>query len=127
MSFLNDNVRKLLESNPNVESITSKNIKYTFKFIQFALKKHDAGLSPKEIWHLAGFDTSVFKEGYCRKAIKRWVTKREEFGLESFKSESRGRRSDLKFNSLEEEVAYLRAENAFLKELQALEQKESEE
>lgn len=122
MSFLSEKVRKSLESNPNVQSVTAKNVSYTPAFIESVLKKHEAGKSPREIWLEAGFDVSWFKEGYFKKAVLRWQKKAEACGVKSFGVESRGRRKGPQFASLEEEVAYLRAENAFLKELRALEE-----
>ena len=122
MSFLTDKVRKALESNPNIESVTASNVKYTVEFIESALEQHDSGMSAREIWKSAGFELSFFKDGYCRKTIKRWKKKRETQGKKSFKKETRGRKKGRRFSSPQEEIAYLKAENAFLKELRALEE-----
>lgn len=121
MAFVTDKNRKALESNPNVESVSKNHVTYTAAFKMDALKRYKSGQSANEIWEEAGFDTSLFERNYCSKAIARWLAKEKKTGEKSFNTEKRGRKKDQPFASLEEELAYLRAENEFLKELRALE------
>lgn len=121
MAFVTDKKRKMLELNPNVKSVSGSNVSYTSEFITDALRRYKSGQSANEIWEAAGFDVSLFAKNYCSKAITRWLAKEKAHGEESFGEERRGRKTGQRFSSLEEENAYLRAENAFLKELRALE------
>ena len=121
MAFVTDKNRKMLESNPNVKSVSGSNVSYTSEFIMDALRRYKSGQSANEIWEAAGFDVSLFGKNYCSKAITRWLAKEKAHGEDSFNEERRGRKAGQRFSSLEEENAYLRAENAFLKELRALE------
>jgi len=121
MSIFTEEQRKSLLSNDNVESLTSKNIRYSKEFIKKALELRSEGVPAPEIWASSGFDVSFFKPKYFHKTIIRWKEKLESRGIESFETENRGRPKGKKFSSLEEEIEYLKAENAFLKELRALE------
>ncbi len=126
MAVLSDSDRKKLSKNPNVLKVTDKNIAYTPEFKVRAVEKHLAGESYNEIFVDAGIDLSLFEQDYSRKCITRWLKSYNKSGAEGFKTEARGKSSTgrpkgRKFKSLEAEVAYLRAENDFLKKLNALE------
>ena len=61
-------------------------------------------------------------------AFWRWVKIVEKYGIEGLREEHRGKNAKgrppkKKFKSEQEEIAYLRAENDFLKKLLALEKK----
>jgi len=121
MSIINDRTRQSLLKNSSVKSITSKQIIYTLEFKEFAIFEFRAGVSPRIIWLNAGFDIEDFKQGYFQKTINRWL-KQKKLQKDKFgKIENRGRLKNKKFTSTQEELEYLRAENAFLKELHALE------
>ncbi len=113
-------VRQKLLENPNVNSLSNSQIVYTLAFKENALKEYTRGMISSEIWVKGGFDISIFRRNYFQKTLSRWQAQqsRSTEGL-SFK-EARGRTRS-KFSSLQEELAYLRAENAYLKELEALE------
>lgn len=118
--------RKDLENNPNVLKVTTSNVAYTPKFKAEALKLQQQGQSPNQIFRDAGFDLSLFGDDYARKCIRRWEKmSNSEGGLKKERrgSKATGRPKGLKFKSAEEEIAYLRAENDFLKKLHALEAK----
>lgn len=126
MAILNDSIRKKLEKNPNVLKVTAKNVTYTSSFKVKAVEKYLAGYSYAEIFAKAGIDLSFFESNYARKSIERWREIFASSGIQGFKVENRGRKATgrpkgKKFNSLEAEVAYLRAENDFLKKIKALE------
>ena len=121
MSIINDNTKQSLLKNNSVKSVTSKQIIYTLEFKEFALSQFREGISARLIWLNAGFDIDDFKQGYFQKAINRWL-KQKSLQKENFgKIENRGRPTNKKFISIQEELEYLRAENTFLKELHALE------
>ena len=115
MSVITNANKSELLGNPNVLSLTDKQIIYTDQFKQQALELHESGSSAKNIWLQAGFNVTYFEVGYFRKALKRWKEQSK-----SVERPKRGRKANKKFKSLEEEIEYLRAENAFLKELKAL-------
>jgi transposase-like protein len=126
MAILSDSIRKKLEKNPNILKVTAKNVAYTPSFKARAVAKYAAGESYEDIFAEADIDLSLFEDDYARKSVDRWRKTIEKSGVEGFKVENRGRNSSgrpkgKKFKSLEAEVAYLRAENYFLKKLNALE------
>ncbi|AHI05177.1 transposase [Bdellovibrio bacteriovorus W] len=116
--------RKDLENNQNVLKVTTSNVTYTPEFKVKALKLRQDGLMPSEIFKDAGINLSLFGKDYPRKCIQRWAKMSQKDG--GLKKERRGvnstgRPKGLRFKSAEEEIAYLRAENDFLKKLHALE------
>lgn len=126
MPVLSEAARKKLESNPNVEKVTAKNVTYTVSFKIKAVKQFLSGESYTNIFIEAGIDLSLFEEHYPRKSVERWHKIFEKSGADGFKTERRGsgatgRPKGKKFKSPEAEIAYLRAENDFLKKLRALE------
>lgn len=128
MALFSDSDRKDLESNPNVLKVTHSNVTYKPAFKIKAIKQLLKGSTPKDIFSEAGINLSLFSEDYPKKSLKRWRKIYDEHGEAGFKEERRGsgatgRPKGLKFKSLEEENAYLRAELDFLKKLRALEEK----
>jgi transposase-like protein len=115
-------------NNPNIEEITGSNIRFTKQFKLKAIKLYQSGVSATDIFMDAGVDLSDFDKGYPRKSITRWLEMTKTYGIKEIDKERRGvnasgRPGSNKFKSLEEENAYLRAENNFLKKLRALEVK----
>lgn len=118
--------RKDLENNPNVLKVTASNVAYTPEFKAKALKLRKEGKTPSEIFRDAGINLSLFGEDYAKKCLLRWEKiSKADGGLKKERrgSKATGRPRGLKFKSVEEEIAYLRAENDFLKKLHALEAK----
>lgn len=117
-----------LVKNPNVEKLTASNVQYTQEFKLRAIKAYNSGVPAEQIFADAGLEVSTFGKGYARKSISRWIQEVEKYGAKKLGDERRGvgatgRPGVKKFKSLEEENAYLRAENDFLKKLHALEKK----
>ena len=108
-------------NNPNVEEITGSNIRFTKQFKLKAIKLYLSGVSAIDIFMDAGIQIYDFEKGYARKSIARWIETVEKYGVKEIDKERRGT-GNTKFESLEEENAYLRAENNFLKKLRALEE-----
>lgn len=103
---------KQLQSNRNVEQCTLRSITYHQAFKQQALREYqEAYRTPQEIFIGAGFDLKIIGTETPKQCIARW--KRDGTGGK------RGRKKKQVFNSQEAEIAYLRAENAFLKQLRA--------
>lgn len=126
MGKFTDQQRKLLVSNKNIEKVTSSNVQFTVKFKLSSLKEFESGRSAEEIFESAGIDLSLFKPGYAGKSVSRWRKAYSEQGKDAFTREHRGKNSSGRpksrnsFKNDAEELAYLRAENEFLKKLHAL-------
>ena len=116
MSIITDQNRDSLLKNPNVKNLTGKQIVYTSKFIQSALKRYGEGGSARIIWLDAGFEIESFKKGYFRKCLNRWKSQLINGNVSPL---VRGK-SKIDFQSRDEENAYLKAEVSLLKELRAL-------
>lgn len=115
------------KTNRNVEKITTSNLRFTKKFKLKAIKLFQSGHAAIDIFTEAGINLNDFESNYARKSISRWTTAAEVFGFININNERRGLGSsgrpsgEKKFKSQGAELAYLRAENNFLKKLQALE------
>lgn len=125
MGKLSDADRKFLLSSPFVEKITESHVVFTAKFKAKVIKMYFEGISPIDAFNNLGIDPSLFHPDFPKKSVARWKSIFFEYGYEGFEQENRGKGSTgrpkhPKFNSLEEEVAYLREENDFLKKLMAL-------
>jgi len=118
-----------LEKNPCVFECRERSIHYTYEFKKRALDLYAQGVKPNEIWRQAGFDTSIWKKGYCGCTIKDWRRMVKKRGLESLAKPS-GVQSDGGYKRarspeadrvrrLELQVRYLEAENDFLAKLRA--------
>lgn len=126
MANLSEADRKRLKKNPNVSKVTAKNVTYTSAFKVNAVQRYFSGDTYETIFSDAGINLSLFEDQYARKAVERWRKIFAKSGAEGFEKERRGigatgRPKGKMFKSIEAEVAYLRAENDFLKKLRALE------
>lgn len=122
--------RATLEKCPSVEKVTEKRIVYTNKFKESAVKAYKAGKSPSEIFLNTGLDPHLFSRSYCSKRIIQWTKSYDKFG--SLSEERRGRgatgrpkgsgagQSPKTAAEIKTRLAYLEAENDFLKKLHAL-------
>lgn len=114
--------RRLLEANSSVLKVVNSNIIYTEEFKQLAIMRHKDGISARLIFIEAGIDLSIFPDNYARYAIKRW---KSQSNLQASQRKRGGGRpkksSNMTQSELEARVAYLEAENDFLKKLRALE------
>lgn len=125
----------ILEKNASISKVGDKQISFTKQFKESAIKAYKNGKTPDEIFLDAGLDPKIFLEGYCSKSILRWMRNVEKHGLNALTQERRGKnstgrpRSSNKPRELKTEaemrarLAYLEAENDFLKKLHALAKK----
>lgn len=116
MSIVHEGNRQKLLANPHVESLSQKHISYTKEFMLNALKLSDDGIPAPSIWADSGFDLADFKRDYFRKCIARW---KKQYFNGDFVHKKRGPQIS-EILTRDEEIAFLRAENAVLKELRAL-------
>lgn len=123
--------RATLEKCPSVERVNETQVIFTKKFKSSAVKNYKAGKSPSEIFLSAGLSPKLFLRSYCTKSIIRWSKNFAQYGSEI--KERRGRPKGLTGSSklvthknpktraeVQARLAYLEAENDFLKKLHAL-------
>jgi len=127
-TFSNEQIAQM-EKNPCVFECRERSIHYTYEFKKRALDLYAQGVKPDEIWRQAGFDTSIWKKGYCGYTIKDWRRMVKKRGLESLTKPSgvqadggykRARSPEAdRVRRLELQVRYLEVENDFLAKLRA--------
>ncbi len=122
--------RATLEECPSVEKVSETQVIFTKRFKVSAVKDYKAGKSPSEIFLNAGLNPKLFLRSYCTKRIIHWTKCFDKYG--SFNEERRGKQATGRTKGVAtpkapktaEEVkarlAYLEAENDFLKKLHAL-------
>lgn len=117
---------KVLLDNPNVAKCSSKSVAYSKKFKIRAVKEYyEQGLGPNAIFQKAGFDLNVLGRDKPKNCLKLWKRIYKAKGEEGLSTESRGRNggrrpkdkesTDLEY--LQTKIAYLEAENNFLRNL----------
>lgn len=118
----------ILKKNKNVANCTSKSITYSNKFKVRAVQEYKEGLSSREIFEKAGFDLKLLGNDTAYDRIKEWNRIVRKKGIKTLQSETRGKgspgRPKLKgltdkerMEYFEAKIAYLKAENDFLKQL----------
>ena len=115
--------------NQNIAGCSAKSITYRKEFKVLAVRQYQEGLPPTEIFKQARFDISVIGSKTPKRCLRRWVKVfrvKGEAGLTvdgRSQNNPRGRpttkhltgREKLKY--YEAQIAYLKAENAFLAKL----------
>jgi hypothetical protein len=127
--FTEEQIKELLQ-NPNVANCSEKSILYHKDFKVAAIKKHLEGMPPSWIFKEANFNLAVIGHETPKWCMSRWLETFREKGEGGLKedgrknSNPRGRPKSIKHLSdkeklkyLETQVAYLKAENAFLAKL----------
>lgn len=126
--FNADQIRELLQ-NPNVQTCSEKSITYQKNFKVVAVKEYQEGLPPSEIFKRAGFNINLIGREKPKWCLQRWRRVFNQKGIQQLSMETRGKskgggrprvnwsddKEKLKY--LETQVAYLKAENAFLARL----------
>ncbi|MFI3686089.1 HTH domain-containing protein, partial [Vagococcus fluvialis] len=117
-----------LKQNPYVKRVSSSSITYTKEFKELFVLKHSEGQLPHQIFSDAGFDITVLKQRRINTASHRWREKAKQGeSLEDLRLGNSGRPRHKELTEKEElkrlkaEVAYLKAENDFLKKLEQAE------
>ena len=128
--FTEEEKEELLK-NKSISQCSEGSITYSKDFKVKAVKLHEQGLTPATIFRQAGLDPNIVGRDKGKGCLKRWNKVYREKGEKGLTIENRGRNStgrppkpkDLsdadKIKRLEAEVAYLKAENAFLVKLRA--------
>lgn len=130
MKFTNEEVLELLK-NPNVVKCSQKAVTYSKDFKLRSVKQYlEENLSCNEIFRLAGFNISALGRDVPKDRIGDWKYIYRTYGETGLTTDRRGlsstgrpRASEMsekeRVERLEAEVAYLKAENIFLKQLRA--------
>lgn len=119
----------ILQQNPNVKQCSEKSISYHKDFKLLALQQYESGLPASAIFKQAGFNLDVIGHKKPKWCLGRWLKVYRVKGIGQLSLETRGRgkgggrpktnwsseKEKLKY--LEAQVAYLKAENAFLAKL----------
>lgn len=131
MAELSDSDRKRLLKNKHILKILGDRVIYTSEFKIYAVRENLKGRSASEIFREAGIELSLFGDGYPKYTLRRWRNIQNHRGEKGLQENLQGKKSkgrpkkvfdpdDLK--SMRERIAYLEAENEFLKKLRALEE-----
>lgn len=126
--FTKEEIGSLLQ-NKFVERCSEKSITFSTAFKIEAIRQYrEQGLTSREIFRQAGFDSHVISNDQAIECLRRWRRSYKEKGLEGLK-DTRGRlggrpkkqkRTEAEtIKWLEAEVAYLKSENDFLAKLRA--------
>jgi len=118
----------ILKKNKNVANCSNKSITYSNEFKVRAVKQYKEGLSSREIFEEAGFNLKILGVDTAYDRINEWNKILREKGIEGLQSETRGKSSSgrpnvkgmtdkEKLEYFEAKIAYLKAENDFLKQL----------
>lgn len=129
MEKFSESDRKFLLSNKYVSSVTKTHVTFTPNFKIKAVELNLKGKSPTDIFLTLGIDPSFFVPSYPKKSISRWKKLYLEEGRDALKKDRRGSTSKGRprrkydpddIDSVMGRLAYLEAENDFLKKLHAL-------
>lgn len=121
---------EILSKNPNIKSVSAKQINYTDSFKMHFLDEYAAGKLPLQIFIESGFDPQMIGQGRIDKAGCRWRRKASRpGGVFDQKKGHSGRKNTLngqisteeQIEYLKQQNEYLRQENSFLRELERLE------
>lgn len=123
---------EMLERNPNVDKVSDRSITYNPNFKIKAVKENARGKGPQQIFLEHGFDLSVIGSSKPNECIKRWRRTYQSQGEAGLLTDRRGKGStgnpgkealtdEQRLKKAEARIAYLEAENDFLKKLEELE------
>ena len=117
---------KLLSANPNIIRCSNKSVTYRKEFkIKAVLDYYQQGLSPKTIFKKAGFDLNILGADKPKACLKLWKKIYKSRGQSGLLNDERGKYGGRKpkpqviedMDYLKTKIAYLEAENDFLKKL----------
>ena len=130
--IFNEHQRRLLEANPNVNSVSDRSIQYKPEFKVLAVKENQNGKGPSQIFTEHGFDLEMIGTKKAKESLSRWRNSYQLHGEEGFFEERRGKGStgrpstkelspEKKLEKAEARIKYLEAEVELLKKLEELE------
>lgn len=117
-----------LELNPYVQRVSQSSITYTQAFKELFILKDNQGMMPTEIFREAGFDPAILKAKRIDSSAQRW--RKKVINGQSLEDERPGNSGcpktknltvEEEFKRMKAQIAYLKAENDFLKKLEQAE------
>jgi hypothetical protein len=116
---------KQLSQNRNILKCSSKAITYNKKFKVFAVKEYEKGKTTTQIFEDAGFDLDIIGKDIPQARIRAWKKIYREKGKQGLLNETRGSNGGRLKKTINEndkeilkmKVAYLEAENSFLRKM----------
>ena len=105
-----------------MESVNPNTIRFTSEFKELALKKDSEGISASQIFKDAGFDLNVLGKETPKTSIRNWRHREKTLNKNNTKYLAKEVKKNKALKSILEENRYLKAENEFLKKLQALQE-----
>ena len=130
-----DQEKEILSKNHNIIKVGERNITYSKEFQIRAIKEHENGKTPIQIFNEADINISILGSENPKSCIKRWKKIYRKLGEKGLLEDKRGQgkgggRPRIKELTPEEElkrakarIAYLEAENEYLKKLEELERR----
>ena len=118
-----------LSANRNIARASEKSITYHMDFKIAAVRRYHEGLPPSAIFREAGFNLAIIGRKKPKWLVRDWLRVFNKKGTAGLQEDNRGRDSKgrppgltrmnqkEKLEYLEAQVAYLKAENAFLAKL----------
>lgn len=130
--IFNEHQRRILEANPNVNSVSDRSIQYKPEFKIVAVKENLSGKGPSQIFTEHGFDLEMIGARKANQSLDRWRASYHLHGEKGFFEERRGKAStgrpstkeispEKKLEKAEARIKYLEAEIELLKKLEELE------
>jgi hypothetical protein len=119
---LNKTLIKKLEMLPAVTKASAQYITFAPEFKELAIQQYNEGYSGWDIFLKAGFPEAALNKEFITDTLKRWRRTIMQEGVAGLYKTNKGRPKKSKHYetmTLEEKIAYLEAENAFLTELRA--------
>lgn len=113
--------KTILESNPNIQAVSSNQVLYTKEFKEQAIKEYESGKSANQIFVDAGINTSILSKqpDYASKILSKWRNaNRKKINIHY--PQKKIKNKDSAYQKLLKRNEYLEAENEFLKKLQML-------
>ena len=112
--------RKILRINPNIEDVTEFTIKFTAEFKQKALELSLEGFTPNQIFKNADIDLNIVGRNLAGNCLGNWKHAKKIKTKNSTKYLAKETKKNKALQAIIDENKYLKAENEFLKKLQAL-------
>jgi len=70
--LFNEHQRRLLEANPNVNSVSDRSIQYKPEFKVLAVKVNQSGKGPSQVFIENGFDLEMIGTKKAKESLSRW-------------------------------------------------------
>lgn len=128
--LFSDKEIEILKNNIYVKKVSNKGITYTDEFKKIFIEENLLGSLPRNIFESYGLSVEILGIKRIESSAKRWRNQYKNIGiagLQDTRKKNNGRPTNKnlsleeKYKKLEEKIAFLEAENEFLKKLDQLE------